>query len=249
MLRTRLKEILCLKNKSMKSLNKEKDLLFYLLEQNIREYSPTQLSKKTGISNRTARLLSQGFIVPILVKQRIRSYQWSAFSESHREEIIRYFHDAMNEGVYVSDAFLFFVDNSYILLYSVYRGDRMKIRINAGSMIPIYEQIGDQIKECILTGTLQENDNLPSVRALSKELRISALTVKKAYDALEKEGFIATIHGKGSYVLGANTNLMQERRRQEVQSILEQAIQKGRQCGLNTEELKELFAILLEDEI
>ena len=73
----------------------------------------------------------------------------------------------------------------------------MKIIINSSSMVPIYEQIVDQVKAQIISGELKEDDNLPSVRTLSKELRISALTVKKAYDSLEQEGFTVTIHGKG----------------------------------------------------
>ena len=80
----------------------------------------------------------------------------------------------------------------------------MKIIINHSSMVPIYEQIVDQIKTLIRDGKLKENDNLPSVRSLAKELKISALTVKKAYDNLEAEGFTVTIHGKGTYVAAAN---------------------------------------------
>ena len=80
----------------------------------------------------------------------------------------------------------------------------MNIIINHSLMIPIYEQIVDQIKKCITQGTLKENEALPSVRVLSKELKVSALTVKKAYDALEQEGFTTTIHGKGTYVLATN---------------------------------------------
>ena len=83
----------------------------------------------------------------------------------------------------------------------------MKIIINHSSMVPIYEQIVDQIKTLIRDGELKENDNLPSVRSLAKELKISALTVKKAYDNLEAEGFTVTIHGKGTYVAAANAEL------------------------------------------
>ena len=76
----------------------------------------------------------------------------------------------------------------------------MHIIINTSCMVPIYEQIVDQIKTQIRKGNLKENDILPSVRLLAKELKISALTVKKAYDALEEEGFTVTVHGKGTYV-------------------------------------------------
>ena len=80
----------------------------------------------------------------------------------------------------------------------------MNIIINTSLMVPIYEQIVDQIKKLIRNGELKENDNLPSVRTLSKELKISALTVKKAYDNLESEGFTVTVHGKGTYVAATN---------------------------------------------
>ncbi len=99
-----------------------------------------------------------------------------------------------------------------------------KIIINISSMVPIYEQIIDQIKTMIRKGDLKQNDQLPSVRALSKELKISVLTVKKAYNELEREGFTVTVHGKGSYVTAANTELMMEEQRKEVEQDLEQAI-------------------------
>ena len=84
----------------------------------------------------------------------------------------------------------------------------MKIIINHSLMTPIYEQVVDQIKTMIRKGKLKENDQLPSVRTLSKELKISALTVKKAYDNLEEEGFVVTVHGKGTYVSANNRELL-----------------------------------------
>jgi GntR family transcriptional regulator len=122
----------------------------------------------------------------------------------------------------------------------------MKIIINTSSMVPIYEQIIDQIKTMIRKQELKQNDQLPSVRALSKELKISALTVKKAYDELEREGFTVTIHGKGSYVTAANTELMMEEQKKEVEQDLEQAILKGRRFGINDEDIKTLFELILE---
>ena len=122
----------------------------------------------------------------------------------------------------------------------------MKIIINTSSMVPIYEQIIDQIKTMIRKQELKQNDQLPSVRALSKELKISALTVKKAYDELEREGFTVTIHGKGSYVTAANTELMMEEQKQEVEQDLEQAILKGRRFGISDEDIKTLFELILE---
>ena len=122
----------------------------------------------------------------------------------------------------------------------------MKIIINTSIMVPIYEQIVDQIKTLIRNGELKENDNLPSVRALSKELKISALTVKKAYDNLESEGFTITVHGKGTYVAATNTELLLEEQKKELETDLEQAIQKGRRCGISDEDIKSLFELILE---
>ena len=122
----------------------------------------------------------------------------------------------------------------------------MKIIINTSSMVPIYEQIIDQIKTMIRKQELKQNDQLPSVRALSKKLKISALTVKKAYDELEREGFTVTIHGKGSYVTAANTELMMEEQKNEVEQDLEQAILKGRRFGISDEDIKTLFELILE---
>lgn len=122
----------------------------------------------------------------------------------------------------------------------------MKIIINTSLMVPIYEQIVDQIKMLIRNGELKENDNLPSVRTLSKELKISALTVKKAYDNLESEGFTVTVHGKGTYVAATNTELLLEEQKKELEADLEQAIQKGRRCGISDEDIKRLFELILE---
>ncbi len=122
----------------------------------------------------------------------------------------------------------------------------MKIIINTSSMIPIYEQIIDCIKSLIRRSELKENDSLPSVRALSKELRISALTVKKAYDILEEDGFIATIHGKGSYVRALDQKLLLEEQKKELEAELDRAIQKGRRCGISDGDIKELFDLIME---
>ena len=116
----------------------------------------------------------------------------------------------------------------------------MRIIINHSSMIPIYEQIVDQIKKQINNHTLKENDALPSVRSLAKELQISALTVKKAYDFLENEGLTKTIHGKGTFIL-------LEEARKEIEVHLEKAIQKGKQAGVSYEEIKEMLELLMEE--
>jgi GntR family transcriptional regulator len=141
------------------------------------------------------------------------------------------------------------VDNSYILLYTVCEQRRylMKIIINNSSMTPIYEQVVEQIKAMILNEELKEGDILPSVRSLSKELKISALTVKKAYDNLEAEGFAVTVHGKGTYVAGLNKALVMEEHKKEIEADLDKAIQKGRSCGMEDSDLLELFHLLLEE--
>ena len=123
----------------------------------------------------------------------------------------------------------------------------MKIIINSSSMVPIYEQLMDQIKALITAGDLNENDILPSGRTLAKELRISALTVKKAYDNLEQEGYTVTVHGKGTYVAAANPERMLEEQKREVEADLEKAVEKGRRCGLSDMEIRELFELIMED--
>ena len=124
----------------------------------------------------------------------------------------------------------------------------MRIIINNASQQPIYEQIVEQIKSLIISGELLEHQALPSVRALSKELKISALTVKKAYDYLDSQGFIVTVHGKGSYVASTNQELLVAEHRKEVEADLELAILKGRRCGMSTEEIRQLFNLILEEE-
>lgn len=123
----------------------------------------------------------------------------------------------------------------------------MKLIINHSSMQPIYEQIVGQIKGQIIKGALKADTALPSVRTLAKELKVSALTVKKAYDGLEAEGFVITVHGKGSFVAFANQQMMLEEKKKEVESDLEGAIRKGRSCGMTDQELGELFHIILEE--
>ena len=123
----------------------------------------------------------------------------------------------------------------------------MRIIITHSSMIPIYEQIVDQIKKQINDHTWQENDPLPSGRSLSKELKISALTVKKAYDFLETEGLTKTIHGKGTFVLAVNQETLLEEARKEIESYLEKALQKGKQAGVSYEEIKEILTVLMEE--
>lgn len=123
----------------------------------------------------------------------------------------------------------------------------MNLMINNSSMQPIYEQIMEQIKQLVLTGKLKEESPLPSVRSLSKDLKISALTVKKAYDKLEEEGFIITVHGKGSFIAPTNRDLMMEENRRQVEADLETAVRKGKTCGMSKEELTDLFSLIVEE--
>ena len=124
----------------------------------------------------------------------------------------------------------------------------MKLIINSTSMVPIYEQIVEQIRTRILQGELLPETMLPSVRSLASELKISALTVKKAYDHLEEEGLTITVHGKGTFVNTMDPGRVLEERRREVEADLEMAIRKGRSCSLSDEELKQMFDLLLEEQ-
>lgn len=123
----------------------------------------------------------------------------------------------------------------------------MNVILNNGSMIPIYEQLVGQIKGQILSGELPENEALPSVRALSSRLKISALTVKKAYDKLEEDGFVVTVHGKGTYVAPANRALAMEARRRAVEEDFTRALEKARAVGMQPGEIRELLELLLEE--
>ena len=123
----------------------------------------------------------------------------------------------------------------------------MNIIINHTSMVPIYEQIVEQIKKMVVSGELKPEYMLPSVRTLAKDLKISALTVKKAYNFLEEEGLTVTVHGKGTFVSAMNTEQMLEEQKKEIEGEFEKSIAKGKAYGISTEELKELFELVLED--
>lgn len=123
----------------------------------------------------------------------------------------------------------------------------MKVIINNSSMVPIYEQLVEQVKNLIVSGELAENDALPSVRGLAKDLKISALTVKKAYDILEEEGLTVTVHGKGTYVAANNTQRMREEYCKEVEKDLELAVGKGKRYGLEKSEVRDLFEMIMEE--
>ena len=125
----------------------------------------------------------------------------------------------------------------------------MNIIISNSSSIPIYEQIEIAIKQAIFSNELKEEEMLPSVRSLANDLKISFLTVKKAYDELEKDGFIKTIPGKGSYIAQKNLNLMKEEKLKEIQNHIEEISKIAKISDITEDEIIELFKMIFEEEI
>jgi GntR family transcriptional regulator len=123
----------------------------------------------------------------------------------------------------------------------------MNIIINTQGMVPIYEQIVDQIKKSIYNEELKEKDKVPSVRSLSNTLRISALTVKKAYDALEQEGLIITVHGKGSYIAPVDRNVVHEQQVKDIEKELSGIMKKARRSGLSNEDVLDIMKMIMEE--
>ena len=113
---------------------------------------------------------------------------------------------------------------------------------------PIYEQICTQIRAQILSGRLAPGEALPSIRALAKDLRISVITTKRAYDELEAEGLLCTVAGKGCFVAERNLELIREQRRKELESHLDAAVSLAAQCGISPAELIELLRTLLKED-
>ncbi len=124
----------------------------------------------------------------------------------------------------------------------------LNIVISNSSGKPIYEQITNQVKAAILSGELSPGDALPSMRLLAKELRISVITTKRAYEELEREGFVETVVGKGSFVARQNRELLREARLREVEARLEQAAEAARAGGVSLAELQEMLTLLYEGE-
>ena len=122
----------------------------------------------------------------------------------------------------------------------------MDIIISNASDKPIYEQITSQMKRLILQGELAEGQQLPSIRALANDLRISAITTKRAYADLEAQGFIETVQGKGSFVAGGNAELLREERLRHVEELLARACAEGRDVGLTASDLHEMLALVAE---
>lgn len=123
----------------------------------------------------------------------------------------------------------------------------MKLIISNISGVPIYEQIKQQIKSAIMSGDLQENETLPSLRTLAKDLKISVLTVTRAYTELEQEGFVTNVQGRGSFVLGQGAELLKEQLICKIENNLSEAIEAARVANLSAEELHQLLSILMEE--
>lgn len=123
----------------------------------------------------------------------------------------------------------------------------MNILIDNKSGAPIYDQIYSQIKSQIISGVLKENDVLPSIRGLAKDLRISFITTKRAYEELEREGFIYTIPGKGCFVALKNAELIREENLKKIEEYIEQIVQLAASCNLSKEELIEMVQFGLEE--
>ncbi len=122
----------------------------------------------------------------------------------------------------------------------------MDLIISNSSGKPIYEQITAQIKNLIITGGLREGDALPSIRLLAKELRISIITTKRAYDDLERDGFIETVAGKGSYVARKNIEFLREEHLRRIEEHLQKSVELAKQSGVSLEELSAILKTLFE---
>lgn len=120
----------------------------------------------------------------------------------------------------------------------------MRVIIRNTSDQPIYEQIREQLKQKIISGELVEGTKLPSIRYLAKELQISVITTKRAYEELERDGFIYTMQGKGSFVASQNNALLQEKYLKKIESLLTEAKTLAQFCDLSTADLKEMMETL-----
>ena len=124
----------------------------------------------------------------------------------------------------------------------------MNVLIDNKSGAPIYDQIYAQIKSQIISGALKQDEMLPSIRGLAKDLRISFITTKRAYEELEKEGFIYTLPGKGCYVAPKNVELLREENLKKIESYLDEVVRLANSCGLSREELMEMVRFSMEEQ-
>ena len=123
----------------------------------------------------------------------------------------------------------------------------MDIIISHSSRVALYEQIEEQIKSQIMTGELAEGDALPSMRVLAKDLKISIITTKRAYEDLERDGFIYSVTGKGSFVKGINGDIVKENMKFAIQELLESAVDKAILGKVSLDEMSEMLKLLYED--
>lgn len=123
----------------------------------------------------------------------------------------------------------------------------MNILIDNKSGLPIYDQIYSQIKAQIISGALQQDEALPSIRSLAKDLRISVITTRRAYDELEKEGFIYTVAAKGCFVASKNTELLREETLRQIESHIGEIVKLARSCGLCFDELSDMLRFEMEE--
>ena len=123
----------------------------------------------------------------------------------------------------------------------------MQLYIDNRSGAPIYDQIYSQIKDAILSGQVTEGEALPSIRALAKDLRISVITTKRAYDELENEGFIYTLPGKGCFVAERSTELLREENLRKIESHMQEIRRLAAACGLTEDELAEIWRVQKEE--
>ena len=127
------------------------------------------------------------------------------------------------------------------------RGIHMNIILSNSSGVPIYEQIEEQIKSQIMTGDIKEGDALPSMRVLAKDLKISIITTKRAYEDLERDGFIESVTGKGSFVKGINSDIVKENMMFAIEEYLEKAVDKAILGKVSKEELTETLTLIYEE--
>ena len=130
----------------------------------------------------------------------------------------------------------------------MYKEVQMNIIITNSSGQPIYDQITTQLKNMIMNGELKEGDALPSMRNLAQQLRISVITTKRAYEDLEREGFIESYTGKGSFVKAQNTELLREEHLRQIEGSLTEACEKARMSSISLEELKEMLELIYDNE-
>ncbi|QNO14041.1 GntR family transcriptional regulator [Alkalicella caledoniensis] len=124
----------------------------------------------------------------------------------------------------------------------------MNIIISNSSGQPIYEQISSQIKNMIISGQLKDGDALPSMRLLAKELRISVITTKRAYEELERDGFIVSFTGKGSFVASKNIDFIKEEQLRNIENHMQNIVESANVCGLSLEELLQMLVLIYKGE-